>query len=309
MTLPASAAEVLREGVLCYLAAPTRRGPHCTPVVFVEEQGSLWVTTRRGAVKSRAWRLRPEAAALVRQGEEAVTLAGHVTMHDFLDPSTWGGSLAMVRPLARASARFTRKNARFFAGYARDAHRVPLAWTPPARLVVGLHPDGGAVLGAGSVETWGRWERREASVPSAAKYRRTRRPALELPEAVAPEREGIGVIAVEGAEGLVTLPVRYRSLAGTFLCSLPAEQLALAAPEAGSRAALVIDTASSWRASAMRGVMIQGAVETFLPGDVEDGADRLEKDAKSLPGEAVMRLIPERATWWQGWTSGTVGGR
>ena len=140
-------------------------------------------------------------------------------------------------------------------------------------------------------------------------YKRTRRAALDLPDPVAPPREGTGVLALQGMVGLVTLPVRYRMFSGAFFCAIPGEHLTLAGVEAEARGALVIDDASSWRASAMRGVMIQGPAQSFLPGGKLAGADQLVKDAHSQPGEAVLRLLPERAVWWQGWTSGTVSAR
>ncbi len=309
--VPEAARAVLDRGVLCHLAAPARTGPHLTPVVFAVEGGRVWGTTGRGTTKVRRWRRDRRAAGLVRTTDGWVSFRGPVTMYDLLDPPTWGESLRRIREVTAASARFTVKNARFFAGYARDAARVPLAWTPPARVLFSIDLDAG-VVGEGDrmTERWGRWGRRTDGQPA---YRTVRSslPNGELPEDVRAllSDRGEGTLAVEGRHGPVVLPARWTRSEGTFLVMVPRRILALAAPPPEPRAALVVEHASTWRAARMRGVLVRGEAEVFLPDDLLSGRRSLEAavgDA-GVPDPAVVRLRTGSVVWWQGWASGTVG--
>jgi hypothetical protein len=93
-------------------------------------RGSVWVTTSRGSVKARAWRAdppSPDGAGRRRRGG----LHRNCRTYDLFEVGSWVRGLAAAPTLASASTRFTRKNARFFAGYAVDARHVPLSWTLP----------------------------------------------------------------------------------------------------------------------------------------------------------------------------------
>ena len=149
---------VLEDGRFCAVAASTPGGPHCTPLVFAYSGGRIWLTTSRRSVKARAWRLDPSVAGVVRSGDLAVTFTGTVKTYDALDKRTWAAAVAGATSIARATAGFSRKNARFFAGYAFDARQVPLAWTPPGRVFVGVDVERTALLDADGVqEGRGRW--------------------------------------------------------------------------------------------------------------------------------------------------------
>ncbi|MGH7358577.1 MAG: pyridoxamine 5'-phosphate oxidase family protein, partial [Candidatus Rokuibacteriota bacterium] len=156
--LPIPVRALLERGRFCHVAAVTPDGPHVTPMVFAVAGGRIWVTTSRGSVKARAWRSDPRVAGLVRAGEDCVVFVGTARAHDLLEPSTWPGALAAAPLLAVATTRFTRKNARFFAGYAVDARRVPFAWTPPGRVFVELSIERAALIeGVRRPRTWGEW--------------------------------------------------------------------------------------------------------------------------------------------------------
>jgi nitroimidazol reductase NimA-like FMN-containing flavoprotein (pyridoxamine 5'-phosphate oxidase superfamily) len=308
---PDAARDVLDRGVLCHVAAPDPSGPHVTPVVFTVEGGRVWGTTGRGTTKARRWRDDGRAAGLVRAADRWVTFRGPVTMYDLLDPSTWGHSLRRIREVTAASARFTVKNARFFAGYARDAARVPLAWTPPARVLFSVDLQAGAV-GEGDrvLERWGTWGRRLEGLPS---YRAATAPIPNggLPEEVRSllTESGPGTLAVEGRRGPVVLPARWTREDGSFLAVLPRRVLALAAPPTRGRAALVVEHASRWRAARMRGLLVRGEAATFLPDELRGGRRSLDAATRdvAVPDPAVVRLRAETVVWWQGWVSGTVG--
>lgn len=313
--LPSEARAILRSGTLCYLGAPSDEGPHVTPVVFALDRSRVWATTSRRAVKAAAWRRRPVAGGLVRDGGRALVFRGQVTLYDALDPFTWPASVFRGPALARASARFTLKNARFFAGYARDARQVPLSWTPPGRVVVSVDLEAGAVVheGDGTVaEAWGEWGSR---VRSRRSFRSD--VAGAFPDGRVPEEledllgsPGPGVVGLSGADGPVVLPARWLRADGSFYAVLSRDVLALAGPAAESRGALVVDRASAWRAARMAGLLLRGRTDVLVPQRLRSGREALLERARRAgplpPDPVVVRLRPTAVVWWSGWTSGTV---
>jgi hypothetical protein len=311
--LPTDVEAILQRGELCYVAANARHGPHLTPTVFALSDERVWVTTSRGSVKARAWATDPRAAGLVRVGEVAVAFTGPVRTFDALDVGAWLPSLLEAPALVRAWARFTRRNARFFAGYALDARDVPLAWTPPARVFIAIALERAAIVGSeGVAETFGEWPRRTVSVPRF-RARPAPVPALEaLPEDVREPlgEAGHGALALAGGDGLVVLPVGWMAQDGWLYAALAREVLALAgAREARVPAALTLDRASWWRARHMVGAMVRGEAEIAVVEELEAGrrsAERIARAAGAGRDAALVRMRPERLVWWRGFTSGTV---
>src|SRR5919109_2304549 len=181
---------VLEQGEFCAVATEAPRGPHCTPLVFTTSGGRIWVTTSRRSVKTRTWRTDPTAAGLVRHGEFGVAFTGTAKLYDALDRSTWSDAVAGATSIARATASFSRKNARFFAGYAFDAKQVPFAWTPPGRVFVGIDLERTALLDdEGVQEGRGRWGGGVASHPTFRRAARGADPLAALPRGI---REALG---------------------------------------------------------------------------------------------------------------------
>jgi Pyridoxamine 5'-phosphate oxidase len=305
--------DVLRRGAFCHVASSTPQGPHVTPMVFAEAGGRVWVTTSRGSVKARAWRRDPRVAGLVRSRAGSVAFSGTVRAYDLLDSTTWGRSVAEGPMLALAALRFTRKNARFFAGYAVDAHHVPLAWTPPGRVFAELRIERTALTLEGRLSgTWGEWGDR---VRGADRFRGVRAgagPLEPLPEEV---RRDLGVggqatLALEGDEGLVVLPCAWAVDGAALYAAMRAEVLALAGVDVVAPAALGVEHPSSWRASAMVGAMVRGRGEVTVGAQLSSGAGSFERVARSAGVEpsdgALVRIRPSSLVWWRGWTSGTV---
>jgi nitroimidazol reductase NimA-like FMN-containing flavoprotein (pyridoxamine 5'-phosphate oxidase superfamily) len=100
--------QVLEDAPFCAVATSTPRGPHCTPLVFAYSGGRVWLTTSRGSVKARAWKVDPGVAGLVRQGDLSVTFTGTVKTYDALDRNTWGAAVTGATSIARATARFSK---------------------------------------------------------------------------------------------------------------------------------------------------------------------------------------------------------
>ncbi|MGH2554127.1 MAG: pyridoxamine 5'-phosphate oxidase family protein, partial [Actinomycetota bacterium] len=278
--LPRAAARILEDSTLCYLVVRTARGPHLTPVVYALDGGRVWLTTSRNSVKARALRRDRDVAGLVRAGDVAIAFRGRARTYDALDPLSWPFAAVAGPRLVRAATRFGVKNARFFAGYAVDARRVPLAWMPPGRVFIGIELSSGALLdlAEGAVtDTWGQGE----TSPVRIAYRRSysalpARRALDLgvPRSV---RSALGA-AGDGALGFgygepTVVPVRWRRVAreGAYEVVLPRAFLEIAgglAPGHVARdppawAALTVDHLASWRASEMVGQLLQGPAETF----------------------------------------------
>lgn len=314
MRVPPEVRAVLEGADLCHVATITPSGPHATPMVFAVAGDRLWVTTSRGSVKARGWAREPRVAGVVARGREAVAFAGVATTYDVLDPSSWARAIGESPVLALAAARFTRKNARFFAGYAVDAHRVPLAWTPPGRVFADLRCERIALIRDDLVvRTWGRWG---TELPSHERFRAARTgegPLEALPHGVREDlgRNGAGVLAVVGRRGVVALPSSWVASGAGLYAVLPEPVLALAdleGPAAG--AALQADRPSGWRARDMVGAMARGRAEVHAAGRLASGgrsAAAIAREAGAEPDRAaIVRIRPEALVWWRGWSGGTV---
>jgi nitroimidazol reductase NimA-like FMN-containing flavoprotein (pyridoxamine 5'-phosphate oxidase superfamily) len=301
---------VLEQGEFCHVATSGPM-PHCTPLVFVTSGGRLWLTTSRRSVKTRAWKNDPSAAGLIRHGDLAVTFTGTVKLYDALDRSTWGDAVAGATSIARATAAFSRKNARFFAGYAFDARQVPFAWAPPGRVFVGIDLQRTALVDEEGVqEGRGRWAGSSASHDGFRRSTRGPDPLGALPAEVrdALGDEGDGALALIGERGPVVVPTRWRAEEHALYAALPAETLALAAAGPDAPAALTVDRASMWRARDMVGAMVQGTASIYALDDLGTGARSARTVATAIDPDAgaLVRLVPSRLVWWRGWTSGNA---
>ena len=311
--VPGPIRRILEEGVFCHVASLTPKGPHVTPMVFASAVERVWVTTSRGSVKARAWRRDPVVAGLVRLEDRAAVFTGTVTTYDLLDTGTWGRSFAQGPVLALAGLRFTQKNSRFFAGYAMDAHRVPLAWTPPGRIFAEIRLERTAILESGRVASaWGDWGDTLEGVERFRAARAGASPLASVPEGI---RDGLGesgegALALGTREGPVVLPVRWAIDGGGVYAAAPSETLALAAPSRAPAVALQVDLPSSWRARAMMGAMIRGHGQVGVVSAVASGggsATRIARLAGVEPSDAALVGIrPATVVWWRGWSSGTV---
>lgn len=302
---------VLEQGPFCAVATSTPRGPHCTPLVFAYSGGRLWLTTSRGSVKARAWKADPSAAGLIRHGPLAVSFVGTVRLYDALDRNTWGAAVAGATSIARATATFSRKNARFFAGYAFDARQVPFAWTPPGRVFAGIEIERVALLDEDGVqEGRGRWGGDAGSHPTFRRRPAGADPLAPVPADVRGElgSEGDGALALAGSSGPVVLPVRWRSDDTGLVAALPAETLALADADADAPVALTMDAPSVWRARDMVGAMVQGEASSYVVDRIGSGAKSAGAAARAIQptADSIVRIDPGRFVWWRGWSSGSV---
>jgi hypothetical protein len=249
---------------------------------------------------------------LVRAGDRALAFAGRVTAYDLLEPFTWPRSVLHAPTLTKAAAAFTAKNARFFAGYAVDAYRVPLSWTPPGRVFAGIGMDRLAVLEGDRVErTWGSMGGR---ADSATTFRASA--AADPFEAVPPHvREAVGdggdaVLALHAGANPSIVPAQWVFARNAVYAVMPAEVLSLARGGPDIPVGLVVDRASQWRAAAMTGVLIQGTGRIHRLARLRSGrksAAAIAARAGVDPDDAALvHVQPARIVWWRGWDSGTV---
>ena len=314
MTLALSerARRIVEAGSFCHVTAATAAGPHVTPMVFALAGDRIWVTTARGSVKARTWAGDPRVAGVVRAGAASVAFGGSVVTYDLLDPGSWLRSLREAPLLSVAAARFTARNARFFAGYAVDAHQVPLAWTPPGRVFAELRPERFVVLeedrpvaAVDARATTGWFDRFRATKAGAPPL-----DALPADVAAALGTSGPGVLAVAGGRGPAAIPVRW-AVDGASLYAVGPESAFGDVVGPGVPAALGMDRPSTWRASHMIGAMARGDADLFAVERLSGGrasAERICALAAADPaGAALVRLRPGSLVWWRGWTSGTVG--
>ena len=303
---------VLEQGSFCAVATTGPTGPHCTPLVFAYSGGRLWFTTSRRSVKTRAWKADPSAAGLVRHGDLAVAFTGTAKLYDALDRNTWGDAVAGATSIARATAAFSRKNARFFAGYAIDAKQVPFAWAPPGRVFVGIELARTALVDAEGVqegeEPLGGDVDVARHVPAIRRRATTRSPCLPREVRQPLGADGEGALTLIGDRGPVVVPARWRADEHALYAALPAETLALAVAGPDAPAALTADEASSWRARDMVGTMLQGAASIYLLDELGSGAKTARELATEIDPDAgaLVRLAPSRAVWWRGWSSGSA---
>lgn len=307
-----AARAILERGTLCYVGARTAAGLHVTPLVYAVHAGRIWVTTARSSTKARAWRRDPLVAGLVGDGSRAVAFRGRVKMYDALDPRSWPATVTAAPRLVAAATKFSLKNARFFAGYAVDARRVPLTWMPPGRIFASIEPLAGRVLEEGAhAGGWGEWERGCSYGKSFARAPRGRSLDLVVPKAVrsAIGESGAGALALEASSRFTILPARWRRRGGegTYEADVPLDLLDLTGAAPGAAGALVVDRASTWRASAMKGLLIQGPLELFSLKATTRGRPLLR--ARVDESRGLARIRPRRVVWWQGWSSGSATAR
>src|SRR4029453_16294283 len=157
------------------------------------------------------WRGEPRGAGVGQGGGRAVTFTGRAAAHDVLDPSTWIRTAARMPAVTAASVRFTAKNARFFAGYAVDARRVPLAWTPPGRVLVEIVLERAGLLATGGGRAlWGGWG---APHRTAGTFRARRSGTDAFAALPAGVRSGLGgsgpaALGIAGSRSSGVLPAR-----------------------------------------------------------------------------------------------------
>ena len=226
-----------------------------------------------------------------------MAFTGTVKLYDALDRGTWGAAVAGATSIARATAAFSTKNARFFAGYAFDAKQVPFAWTPPGRVFVGIDLERTALVDADGVqEGRGRWGGGSTSHEAFRRATKGGDPLATLPDEVRGPlgRRGGGALTLVGDRGPVVVPTRWRAEEHALYAALPGRPSRSRRRDPTAPAALTIDEPSAWRARDMVGAMVQSSASIY----VLDGAGERREDrarARDRDRSRRRRARPARA--------------
>ena len=302
--------QVLDDGPFCAVATATPRGPHCTPLVFAYfgrpdmAHHVAWLG-EDPCVEGRPERVR--ARALRGPGRDLHRHRARPTTRWTAAPGArrWRAPRRSPGPPLRSARRTPGSS----PGYAFDARQVPLAWTPPGRVFVGIDLDRTALLDEDGVqEGRGRWGGEAVvarDLPAReAGPRPARRAARRHGGLARAQRRGCARRS-RALAGRWSLPVRWLAEPSALMyAALPAETLALAGAGPDAPVALTIDQASEWRARDMAGAMVQG--EGRLPRARCAGLgcqDRQGDRRGTAPGRRTRSCASRRTrlVWWKGW--------
>jgi hypothetical protein len=156
--LPPEAVSVLEEGRQAYLAVPSAGGPHVTPELYAWSGGKLWLAFASSTLKAKVLAKDPEACALVMTTGRAVVVKGEVELFDARHPATILGAASRLPAAARATTRFTVRNAPDLLGFVTDTTRGRIGWRPPPlRVLAALTPASTLLLEDDSVTSGTGW--------------------------------------------------------------------------------------------------------------------------------------------------------
>ena len=223
--------------------------------------------------------------------------------------------MAGATSIARATAQFSKKNARFFAGYAFDARQVPFAWTPPGRVFVGIDLERTALLDEDGVqEGRGRWGGEAVSHTTFRSHKQGPDPLAELPADIAASlgRSGEGVLTVAGSRGPVVLPARWLAEPAALYAALPAETLALAGAGPDAPVALTSTRPANGERATWSGAMVQGEGSIYLLDSLGSGAKTAKAAGRRRSiraPDALVRIRPSRTGLVEGLVERQRAGR
>lgn len=159
LRLSDAAVGTLHEGRQAYIAVDAKRGPHVTPELYAWSGGQLWFAVATSTLKAKVLARRPQMGAVVTVGDRSVVLTGRAEVLDPTKPRRLATQLRRFPDAAAAMTRFATRNAPDLLAFVGDTLSGRLGRrVPPARIAIGLVPDGAAVLERGrAVEATGSW--------------------------------------------------------------------------------------------------------------------------------------------------------
>jgi Pyridoxamine 5'-phosphate oxidase len=286
--IPQDACRILGAARTVHVAVHAARGPHVTPQAYLWTGDSLWLVTSRTSLKARVLRRRPQVGLLVRDGDESVILRGtaHVLWPTNIGSAVQAGLALPVVPLAGAA--YAARNAPLLAGYASEllGRGAPV---PYDRIFIRVQIDRGAVVcGDATVERWGDW-----SIPVGSAESPLAVAVGALPDGIPQEilamiaRARDAVLTCSTTSGLLPLPATWDG--GTRLATVGTGPPSLLHSTADGPACLTVDRSTGVRMSRFSGLLLRGAVTPPVAGS-----------------RAPASLHVDRASWWQGFVTGTV---
>jgi uncharacterized protein YndB with AHSA1/START domain len=287
------AALVLRGADTCYLAVETASGPHVTPVAFASVGGRLWTVVPRDALKTRMVRKRPPVSACLRSGDSALMIQGEGEVLDLKRAWELPGSLGETLISGLALGSYALRNAARVGGYLLSSASAARELMPLDRVLLAVRPAATATTHAGVVtREHGHWPKVSLRLKTLDGKKRGRATKTgDLPAAMDDMLEGDvtpGVLAWTTETGPLTFPGTWNPV--EQVVRVPRELFALGGRGRTSRAALCLDTRASKSLADQQGLMLRGDAEVLgREGD-----------------DVLIRMDPERTTYWQGADTETV---
>jgi hypothetical protein len=283
MKLDAATKELLSGSRLGLLAITAGELPLVNPAAFHFGRGALWMTTSRHAAKVRLLRRDSRAAFLVTGPNRAAVLTGRLEEFDPLDLRSDVRAVFEGPGFAINLAGYAFKNARYVGGYLFDLLRTPMDWWPQNRVLLRLRVE--RVL-------------RPLAPPAPDHPQGARLPFLPASVSRQVERTGAGYLCWIGSSGPVLTPALWAVDGDDLVAWTPGPE---APPLAGSASgALLVERHHPFRATRMVGACLRGRL-SWDPAALAALAQRFGPGAAFRDGTCV-RLRPERATSWQGFT-------
>jgi nitroimidazol reductase NimA-like FMN-containing flavoprotein (pyridoxamine 5'-phosphate oxidase superfamily) len=284
------AIQVLRKARLCSVAVQTTHGPHVTPEAFAVAAGRLWIVTSCKSVKVRSLRRNNAVGVLVRSDAQSLSLLGRA---EVLSPWSLPESmrlLALGPAVLEATARYAIGNIASMLGYALDLCRLPAGALPLDRVLVAITTASGLLADGDEVaRAWGRIRPNDETAQTWAGPQDLKPIGDRLPADVAQllDEDRECVVAFSSHRGPVALPGSWFS--DRRHAEVPwTVAKAAGLPEVGEMCTS-LDDSNSLRPTQLRGVMLRG------PG----------RALRHKTAAAIDQRV-RRATWWNGFETGTV---
>ena len=284
VNLDADARALLSNARIGMLALNGGRYPLVNPAAFHFSGGSIWLTTSRHAVKVSMARRRPQCSFLVDGGAHCVLLEGEAEIYD---PRSAPGVVRAFLggpDLYLSVAGYALKNAAFIGGYLRDLAGIPGDWWPQNRALVRLRISRAWQLPSVSSPPAG--PAAVPGVPAGVRRALTRVPVAYVCTLV----DGTPLMA----------PAIWTANGHVSVVTGAAGFLGINRRAAGG---LAIESHHAYRATRMIGAYLRGRFSAEPEAKAEvTGRYGLDAPPKGLG----LRFVPERATWWRGFTLQTA---
>ncbi|MDQ6696168.1 MAG: hypothetical protein M3Z46_01755 [Actinomycetota bacterium] len=285
-----------------YVGVSTSGGPHVTPELFTVAGGRIICMTAAPTVKSRRLRRHRSVACAIRSDTRCVSLVGRATVIDPASPATLLRAPRRAVTASLDAAHFTAANLVELSGAAVDLLTGRLGRPiPPHRVVIIIEPQAAAITDRATVRSESGWAELSPAPSDAAPAAGAGRAAAsrgrsELPD-VAALPDGLAGLTSAGQT-----VVGWNRVDGTPLAfaaawdheravaTIAAELFDLIGAARASSACAAFDAWSGFGPSGKQGLMLRGTGHAVRVGTTME-----------------LRCTIDRATYWRGTATGSIG--
>jgi hypothetical protein len=237
-------------------------------------------------------RKRPPVAACFSSGDETLMVLGDAEVLDLRRVWDLGGNLGETLISGLALGGYAVRNARRVAGYLLSSPSSVRQLLPFERVLVAVRPRATATSYEGAItREHGHWPKISLRLRKVDARRRRPTPTGKLPASLEGLLEGDvspAVLAWSTETGPALFPATWNPV--EQVVRVPRDLFALAGKGRTSRAALCLDQRGSKSLADQEGLMLRGDARVLG----REGA------------EVLLRIEPERTTYWQGARAETV---